>query len=60
MGGRTANNLFQATTAMFMAAATRSSMLHHDADFNWVELFYSYLFHFALQWCDGKSFLLPV
>ena len=29
-----------ATTEMFMVAATRSSsLLHHDADFNWVELF---------------------
>ena len=60
VGGRTASNLLgQATTAMFMVASTRSSTLHHhNADFNWVELFSSYLFHFALRWCDGKS-LLP-
>ena len=33
VGGRTASNLGQATTEMFMVAATRSSVLHHDADF---------------------------
>ena len=43
VGERTASNLGQATTAMFMVAATRSSTLaHHDVDFNWVELFSSY------------------
>ena len=59
MDGRTASNLGQATTAMFMVTATRSSALHHDADFNWVELFSSHLFHFALRWYDGKL-LMPV
>ena len=33
-GRRAASNLGQATTAMFMVAATRSSTLHDDADFN--------------------------
>ena len=43
MGGRTASNLGQATTAMFMVGANRSSTLHHDADFNWVELAFFFL-----------------
>ena len=37
VGGRAASNLDQATTAMFMVAATISSMLHHD--FNRLEFF---------------------
>ena len=46
VGGSTVSNLGQATIATFMAAATRSSStLNHDADFYWVELFSSYLFH---------------
>ena len=32
-------------TAMCMVAATRSSMLHDDADFNWADLYSS---HFGL------------
>ena len=41
----------QATTAMFMVAETRSSTLHHDADFNRDELFFlSGSFRSSMVW----------
>ena len=51
MGGRTASNLGQATTAMFMVAAITSSTPHHEAYFNWVQLFL--LICFVLLFDDG-------
>jgi hypothetical protein len=45
--------LCQASTAMCMVAASRSSTLHDDADFNCVQLF---SFYFGLWLCgDGNS-----
>ena len=60
MGGRTASNLGQATTVMFMVAATRSSTLHHVADFNWVEFFLLICFISLFNVVMESHALLPV
>ena len=61
VGGKTASNLGQATTeAMFMVVATRSSTLHHDGDFSWVEGFSSYLFYCVMEFCLWKYYNMYV
>ena len=53
--GRKDCKLCQAATAMFMVAATRLSMLHHDKDLNWVQLFllscFISLFDCVMEFC---------
>jgi hypothetical protein len=51
-GGKTATGV--RLLQMSMIAATRSSMLHQNANLNWVQLFSSSMFYFALRSCDGK------